>query len=332
MTWPEIVATCPYLQQLIDCLKPVVGDAYHLLLFGLRRKAEAKAKAKELLTMAGAMTEVQQLAPHASVGYHEGQVSIAMPGQQPSDLAIPPAVAMRLNLDQRRYDALADVVAEAGVELKDETSFPEKRPSEEVIARLVEYAGQATNQTMQEVWGRILAGEIRNPGAFSLRTLNVVSNLNQGEAKRFEAVAKHVVLWHFVAFVPELPTNEYLRSRNIGFGTFRFLADSGLTNETSTSLNLVFPGQDQSLFDYGRGRGILVEQKSPPITVSQNCLTLTTAGAQLVSLVEREADPKNMQILIDIMMRHGMEPEIGSWTKEGNNVKFTPDDQLEQNQ
>src|ERR1700756_5381120 len=103
MTWAEILAAYPFLQPIIDTLKPVIGDAYHLLLSGIR----AKQKARELLTMTNAMVEAQGSAPHASVVYQEDKWSITMPGQKPSDLSLPPASEMQFKLAQRRYEALA---------------------------------------------------------------------------------------------------------------------------------------------------------------------------------------------------------------------------------
>lgn len=321
MTWAEILATYPFLQPLLESLKPVIGDFYHLLLSGLK----TRRKAKELQTLTDAIINAQKALPGADISYSDGKWSITAPGAQPKNIALPPPSEMQFVLAERRYHALAGAVAEAAIELQNESNFPSKRPNEDWVARFVESASQVADQTMQELWGRILAGEIRKPGAFSLRTLSVVSNLRQEEAKLFESVAKHVVLWHF-SFIPELPDNEFLKSRNIGFGTFRFLADTGLTSETPISLNLLLPDQQQSFFDYGRGRGILVEQKSPPITVSQNCWTLTKAGAQLVGLVERDANPENMQLLIGILQRHGLQPKVGSWAVKDNKLEFTPDE------
>jgi hypothetical protein len=302
MSWAEILAAYPFLQPIIDTLKPVIGDAYHLLLSGIR----AKQKARELLTMTNAMVEAQGSAPHASVVYQEDKWSITMPGQKPSDLSLPPASEMQFKLAQRRYEALAGTVAEAAIGLQNETNFPQERPSGDWVARYVEFASQVKDdQKMQEFWGRLLAGEIKKPGSFSFRTLEVVSNLAQHEAKFFENFAKHVVVWKWFAVIPVIRDNEFLESRGIGDLTLRFLAESGLAAETQAGFNLVMPDDEYTMFDYGRNRGILVRQKSPPVTVPQHCWTLTRVGVELLSLIEREANPEYMQILVNILRRFG---------------------------
>lgn len=53
-----------------------------------------------------------------------------------------------------------------------------------------EYAGRASSERLRELWGRILAGEIRRPGEFSLTTLRVVSELDQQVASTFERLVR----------------------------------------------------------------------------------------------------------------------------------------------
>lgn len=65
MTWAEILAVYPWLQPIIDTLKPVIGDVYGLLISGIR----SKQKARDLLTLTDAMVKVQEAAPHASIAY-----------------------------------------------------------------------------------------------------------------------------------------------------------------------------------------------------------------------------------------------------------------------
>src|SRR5207245_1039480 len=58
-----------------------------------------------------------------------------------------------------------------------------------------------------------------------------------------------------------------------------------------------------------------------------NCWTLTSAGLESLKLVEREGDPRNMQLLVEIFRRSGLEPEVGSYVMkdDGKGGEFTPD-------
>jgi hypothetical protein len=56
-----------------------------------------------------------------------------------------------------------------------------------------DYVEKATSDRLRSLWARVLAGEVRKPGAFSLRTLRFVSELDQETAQRFEKVARLAV-------------------------------------------------------------------------------------------------------------------------------------------
>ncbi|WP_185975133.1 DUF2806 domain-containing protein [Mesorhizobium sp. WSM4310] len=52
-----------------------------------------------------------------------------------------------------------------------------------------DYAEKASSENMRKLWGRILAGEIRKPGAFSLRTLRIASELDRPTVSLFQEFA-----------------------------------------------------------------------------------------------------------------------------------------------
>jgi hypothetical protein len=47
------------------------------------------------------------------------------------------------------------------------------------------YAEDASSERMQRLWGRVLAGEVRNPGRYSTRTLRFLSEFSQADALLF---------------------------------------------------------------------------------------------------------------------------------------------------
>lgn len=47
------------------------------------------------------------------------------------------------------------------------------------------YAEDASTERMQKLWGRVLSGEVRKPGRYSMRTLRFLSEFSQGDAVLF---------------------------------------------------------------------------------------------------------------------------------------------------
>lgn len=194
------------------------------------------------------------------------------------------------------------------------------------MARYVESASQVTDQNMQELWGRILAGEIKSPGSFSLRALSIVSNLLEYEANLFEVFAKQTVRWKWYGFIPVLQYDDFLHSQGIGSGSVLVLADAGLVAEMPVTFNLLQPSEEFSAFFYGQNRMVYVRQKSPPLKVAQACWVLTRPGLELLGLIEREAEPKNMQLLVDIFRKFTLERQVGSYVlKDEGKSEFIPD-------
>ena len=59
--------------------------------------------------------------------------------------------------------------------------------------RFYEAAGNISDEEMQRVWAKILAGEVNRPGSFSLETLDVVRNLSKQDAELFTKTCKHCI-------------------------------------------------------------------------------------------------------------------------------------------
>lgn len=53
------------------------------------------------------------------------------------------------------------------------------------------YAEDASTERMQLLWGRVLSGEVKKPGKYSIRTLRILSELSQRDAEIFEVYADY---------------------------------------------------------------------------------------------------------------------------------------------
>jgi Protein of unknown function (DUF2806) len=74
--------------------------------------------------------------------------------------------------------------------------------NEDWMNQFVRYAEDASSEDLQQIWGRVLAGEIRQPGSFSKQTLRFIAELDKETAKACEFVAGHVIdTW--------IPTSEF---------------------------------------------------------------------------------------------------------------------------
>jgi hypothetical protein len=61
------------------------------------------------------------------------------------------------------------------------------------------HAGDASTERMQGIWSRLLAGEIRKPGSYSIRTLRCLAEMSQADAMTFAELGRNCIF----GFIPK---------------------------------------------------------------------------------------------------------------------------------
>jgi hypothetical protein len=133
----------------------------------------------------------------------------------------------------RKRENVAAAIDAADAELKQgsEPETPPPPPVDDWLFRWRDYAGEVSAEEMQTMWGRVLAGEVRTPGAFSMRTLQFMRNMSKKEA---ELVAR---IGPFACLNYVLRDTEYLASQGITFSDLLGLDELGILNGVEGLLN-----------------------------------------------------------------------------------------------
>ena len=90
---------------------------------------------------------------------------------------------------KKRVMNVRAIAGHAAEELKDKEVL-DHDPDPDWIARFFDGAQDVSSEELQKLWGKILAGEIKSPGQTSLRTLSILRNMTQQEAKNFSALMR----------------------------------------------------------------------------------------------------------------------------------------------
>ena len=104
------------------------------------------------------------------------------------------SVGNRRQVAQRAIEYLALPGTDADAE--PESAADEIDP--DWLGHLSGYAEKANSGKVRELWGRVLAGEIRRPGSFSLMTLRLLAELDQQMAAWFQQETKFRVTKQFI--------------------------------------------------------------------------------------------------------------------------------------
>jgi hypothetical protein len=138
------------------------------------------------------------------------------------------------------------------------------------------YAEKASTTNMRSFWGRILSGEIRRPGSFSLTTLRVASELTQQTAKNFQELAK-LRMKGFV-FSPE-------KKPHLDFDALMQLQAAGLIQGVEgVGVSVTPPRTNDGIY-----QAVIVDDKAILLKTSSDIdfigYMLSIAGEELASLL-----------------------------------------------
>ena len=96
------------------------------------------------------------------------------------------------------------------------------------IVNFFEKSRIVSDNEMQELWSRVLAGEANDPGTYSKRTVNFLSDLDKGEAALFTKLCGFVwVVGNLVPLVFDVQTEIY-NKHGINFVALQHLDSIGL--------------------------------------------------------------------------------------------------------
>jgi hypothetical protein len=107
--------------------------------------------------------------------------------------------------------------------LDEQQSTSEKDIEDDWLYSWRDYAGRVSASELQELWGRILAGEVKNPGSYSFRTMEFLKGLSKTEAELIGNLAPFIIAENIVR-----DKDQILEKEGITFGSLLFLQEIGV--------------------------------------------------------------------------------------------------------
>ncbi len=149
------------------------------------------------------MVESQKEIP--SIEYKDGQ--IIFPSKSENELALQQRLEKHLEYQQAKKQLnVENVTADAVEELLNDPKIKnlsnETPVDQDWITRFFQTVENIGDEDMQRLWGKVLAGEVKQPKTFSLRTLEFLKNLTKAEADLFCKIGNYAAFAgqkHFVA-------------------------------------------------------------------------------------------------------------------------------------
>ena len=95
--------------------------------------------------------------------------------------------------EQKRQTNINNVLSVAAQTISKEQDVSSSPVNPDWATRFFDIAQDISNEQMQDLWGRILAGEIKQPNSYSMRTLDALRSITSEEAQLFEEMAQYVL-------------------------------------------------------------------------------------------------------------------------------------------
>lgn len=185
---------------------------------------------------------------------------------------------------------------------KDSTGEEAQTPEDDWMNYFMRHSEDASSERLQDLFGRILAGQIVRPGRFGLSTLRALSELDQEIAEDFAQAWKKSV-GESVDYSPEWQRGE-------GFSRWKRLSEVGLMAPASTAQYL--PDYKPLIEDLGAWSPVNVDNLYVIVffkehsNVSWTHIDFTKIGREIGSLLPRPNYEENMKAMVTRLPKEGI--------------------------
>lgn len=291
-------------------------------------KKLAEAKAEEMKIIANAVKENFQLT--GGIEYKEDTLIISSPKELSNEEK--QAIIISPPLEERTHDRLnyqeakkqlniESVSAFAAEQLRNEEYVTDEQLDEDWTTRFFNIAEDISSEEMQSLWGRILAGEIKNPKTYSLRTLELLKNLSKEEAEVFTKFAQLKINLNNNNFIYNQDNGVFLESEfGITFTDRLLLTELGLIaseNNVEFSLQPTENSKQTGVLKYGqKGIHLLRNENTPKQAI--RVLIFTKIGTELSGLIEQTYNQNYLEKICSSFKHQNVKIEYGDLITNSN--------------
>lgn len=190
------------------------------------------------------------------------------------------ADALRKEVNVARAIHFAEDELRAGAQTTgQQPPTPTSSPDSDWLYRWRDAASEVSAQELQHLWGQVLAGEVKSPGQFSLRTLEFLRNITKQDAEAIELLSRYV------------------------FGTFMYSGDAKLLEAEGLNFAFLLSLQELGVISGVGGLGLNVNLGSLRSDVFQHGFVI---GNRII-LVSDPDPQKKIELPVYAVSRLGQE-------------------------
>ncbi|SFE12981.1 DUF2806 domain-containing protein [Paracidovorax konjaci] len=175
-----------------------------------------------------------------------------------------------------------------------------------------EHAGKVSTEDLQRLWGSVLAGEVKTPGKYSIRTLDFLKALSKVEAEMIGKLASYVINGCIAS-----GQMEYLISKGLSLSTLLQMQEIGVVSGVeSLGLTRTYKSVVEGKFIralVSHSKALVVEHEDASKTLDFDIYTLTAVGRQVLELGSFEPDIEYLRLVGKEFAKNGFSVKLADW-------------------
>ena len=189
---------------------------------------------------------------------------------------------------------------------------PDRNVDEDWLFTWREHAGKVSAEDLQRLWGSVLAGEVKAPGRYSIRTLEFLRMLSKSDAEMISKLAKYVIDGRIAR-----SQNEYLESNGLTFSMLLQVQELGVVSGVealglTTTYKSVVEGKFIRALS-SHSKALIVEHEDASKTLVFEVYMLTAVGRQVLGLGSFEPDIEYLRLIGKDLARKGFAVKLADW-------------------
>jgi hypothetical protein len=303
------------------------------------RKGQARIEVRrqELLMLAQAKIDAADIRAGRKRLHHDGSLRLVGNDRKALDSSATAAASVRIE-PKINLQSLAEVSVsiEAAEVIRSEINVskavifaeeclandpqipPERTVDEDWLFTWRGYAGKVSAEDLQRLWGNILAGEIKSPGNYSLRTLEFLKGLSTIEAELIAKLAPFVIESIIVR-----SQKQHLEEQGVSFDMLLKLQELGIVSGAEAigltmSYKALTPEKFLRAFR-SNGKALIIEHEDPNKVLTIEVYMLTMIGAQLLSLGSFEPNIQYLRLVGREVAAKGFTASLADWVQVSEN-------------
>lgn len=189
---------------------------------------------------------------------------------------------------------------------------PDREVDDDWLFAWRDYAGKVSTEDLQRLWGSVLAGEIKSPGNYSLRTLEFLKTLSKPEAEKIGNLARYTIS----GIIPT-SQNGYLEANGFDFGMLLHMQNLGIISGVdSLGIQQEFKSVRNDKFTrvlISNGKGLFIEHDDVTKILNLEVCLLTSIGKQILGLGSFEPDVEYLRLIGKQIAAMGFSVQLGDW-------------------